>query len=83
MFTNGVSNVKGFGLGIVLITPSGEILRQFIRTIPLTNNEIKYEAIITGLKLDLALGSVVIEVQSDSQVVVNQIYRILMLKKSV
>lgn len=51
LFTDGASNVKGSGLGIVLITPSGETLRQAIRTIPLTNNEAEYEALIAGLEL--------------------------------
>ncbi|XP_019234378.1 PREDICTED: uncharacterized protein LOC109214869 [Nicotiana attenuata] len=51
LFMDGASNVKGFGLGILLTTPSGETLRQAIRTVPLTNNEAEYEALIAGLEL--------------------------------
>nr|XP_009758589.1 PREDICTED: uncharacterized protein LOC104211256 [Nicotiana sylvestris] len=51
LFTDGASNVKGSGLGIMLTTPSGETPRQAIRTVPLTNSEVEYEALIAGLEL--------------------------------
>ncbi|XP_070037252.1 uncharacterized protein [Nicotiana tomentosiformis] len=76
LFTDGASNVKGSGLGIVLITPSGETLRQAIRTVPLTNNEAEYEALIAGLELARGLDSEVIEIKCDLQLVVNQVYGI-------
>ncbi|XP_070039978.1 uncharacterized protein [Nicotiana tomentosiformis] len=56
--------------------PSGEITRQFIKTVPLTTNEVEYEALIAELKLARRLGSEVIEVKYDSQLVVNQVYGI-------
>lgn len=80
---DGASNVKGSGLGIVLITPSGETLRQAINTIPLTNNEAEYEALIAGLELARGLDSEVVEIKCDSQLVVNQVYGILIPKKKV
>ncbi|XP_075101677.1 uncharacterized protein LOC142177112 [Nicotiana tabacum] len=49
--------VKGFGIGVVLIMPSGETLRRAIRTVPLTNNEAEYEALIGGLELARGLDS--------------------------
>ncbi|XP_070049672.1 uncharacterized protein [Nicotiana tomentosiformis] len=76
LFTNGSSNVKWRGLGIVLIMPSGEALRQAIRTILLTNNEAEYKALIEGLELALGLDSEVIEIKCDSQLVINQVYGI-------
>nr|XP_033513546.1 uncharacterized protein LOC117278215 [Nicotiana tomentosiformis] len=57
LFMDGVSNVKYCGFGIVLITPLGEILRQTIRTVPLTNNEAKYKSIVIGVELVRGLGS--------------------------
>nr|XP_009782210.1 PREDICTED: uncharacterized protein LOC104230990 [Nicotiana sylvestris] len=71
LFTNGASNVKGTGLGVVLITPLGETLRKAIRIVSLTNNEVEYEALVAGLELTWGLGSEVIEVMCDSQLVVN------------
>ncbi|XP_075111706.1 uncharacterized protein LOC142181918 [Nicotiana tabacum] len=76
LFTDGVSNVKGSGLGVVLVTPSGETLRQAIKTVMLTNNEVEYEALAAGLELARGLGSEVIEVKCDSHLVVNQVYGI-------
>ncbi|XP_075080067.1 uncharacterized protein LOC142165401 [Nicotiana tabacum] len=51
LFTDGSSNVKGAGLGIVLIPPSGETIRQAIKCHPITNNEAEYKAVIAGLEL--------------------------------
>ncbi|XP_070042763.1 uncharacterized protein [Nicotiana tomentosiformis] len=73
LFTGRASNIKGFGFGIVLITPSGETLRQAIRMVPLTNNEAEYEALIAGLELARRLDSEVIKIKYDSQLVVNQV----------
>nr|XP_016483249.1 PREDICTED: uncharacterized protein Mb2253c-like [Nicotiana tabacum] len=74
LFTDGASNVKGSVLGIVLITPLGETLRQAIRTIPLTNNEAEYKALIVGIELARGLVSEIIKIKCDSQLVVTQVY---------
>ncbi|XP_070031904.1 uncharacterized protein [Nicotiana tomentosiformis] len=76
LFTDRASNVKGSGLEIVLNTPLGETPRQAIRSVPLTNNEAKYEALVSGLELARGLVSKVIEIKCDSQPVVNQVYGI-------
>ncbi|XP_075107212.1 uncharacterized protein LOC142180170 [Nicotiana tabacum] len=76
LFTDGASNVKEFGLGIVLITPSEETLRQAIRTIPLTNNEAEYGALIAGIEFARGHDSEAIKVKCDSQLVINQVYGI-------
>ncbi|XP_016467405.1 uncharacterized protein LOC107790022 [Nicotiana tabacum] len=73
LFTDGASNVKGSSLGVVLVTPSGETLRHAIKTIPLTNNEAEYEALVTGVELARGLGFEVIEIKCDFQLVVNQV----------
>ncbi|XP_070047334.1 uncharacterized protein [Nicotiana tomentosiformis] len=72
LFTDGSSNVKGAGSGIVLITPSGEAIRQTITCCPITNNEAECEAMIAGLELARELGIEHIVIKSDSQLVVNQ-----------
>ncbi|XP_070034471.1 uncharacterized protein [Nicotiana tomentosiformis] len=72
LFTDGSSNVKGAGLGIVLIPPSGESIRQAIKCYPITNNEAEYEAVIAGLELARELSIEQIMIKSDSQLVVNQ-----------
>nr|XP_016467672.1 PREDICTED: uncharacterized protein LOC107790280 [Nicotiana tabacum] len=56
LFTDGSSNVKGAGLGIVLVPPTGETIRQGVKCHPITNNEAEYEAVIAGLELSRELG---------------------------
>ncbi|XP_075076896.1 uncharacterized protein LOC142163502 [Nicotiana tabacum] len=73
LFTDGSSNVKGAGLGIVLVPPAGETIRQAIKCHPITNNEAEYEAVIAGLELARELGIEQFIIKSDSQLVVNQI----------
>ncbi|XP_070020718.1 uncharacterized protein [Nicotiana sylvestris] len=72
LFIDGSSNVKGAGLGIVLIPPTGETIRQAIKCHSITNNEVKYDAVIAGLELARELGITQIIIKSDSQLVVNQ-----------
>ncbi|XP_070036539.1 uncharacterized protein [Nicotiana tomentosiformis] len=76
LFTVRASNINGSGLGVALITPSGETLRQAIRIGSLTNNEAEYEALVAGLELARGLDSKVIKIKCDSQLVVNQVYGI-------
>ncbi|XP_070010368.1 uncharacterized protein [Nicotiana sylvestris] len=73
LFTDGSSNVKGAGLGIVLVQPTGKTIRQAIKCHPITNNEAEYEVVIVGLELARELGINQIIIKSDSQLVVNQI----------
>ncbi|XP_070006166.1 uncharacterized protein [Nicotiana sylvestris] len=73
LFTDGASNVKGSGLGIVLKPPTSSVIRQSVKTSKLTNNEAEYEAMIVGLELAKGLGAEVIEAKCDSLLVVNQV----------
>ncbi|XP_075092304.1 uncharacterized protein LOC142172555 [Nicotiana tabacum] len=78
---DGASNVKGSTLGVVLVIPSGEIPRQAINIVPLTNNKAEYEALVARLGLARGLGSEIIKIKCDSQLVVNQVYRIFDIKE--
>ncbi|XP_070025435.1 uncharacterized protein [Nicotiana sylvestris] len=73
LFTDGASNVKGFGLDIVLKPPTSNVIRQSIKTSKLINNEAEYEAMIAGLELAKGLGVEVIEAKCDSLLGVNQV----------
>uniref|UniRef100_A0A1S3YFU9 Uncharacterized protein Mb2253c-like n=1 Tax=Nicotiana tabacum TaxID=4097 RepID=A0A1S3YFU9_TOBAC len=63
----------GSGLGIVLEVPTGEVIRQSIRCLEMTNNEAEYEAVISGLKLALKYGARRVILCCDSQLVVYQV----------
>ncbi|XP_019248491.1 PREDICTED: uncharacterized protein LOC109227752 [Nicotiana attenuata] len=73
LFMDGASNAKGFGLGIVLKPPTGNVVRQSIRTMKLINNEAEYEAMIAGLELAEILGAEVLEAKCDCLFMVNQV----------
>ncbi|XP_019226279.1 PREDICTED: uncharacterized protein LOC109207752 [Nicotiana attenuata] len=73
LFTDGATNVRGSGLGIVLRLPAGGIIRQSIKTTKLTNNEAEYEAMIAGLDLAKGLGADIVEEKCDSLLVVSQV----------
>ncbi|XP_059629698.1 uncharacterized protein LOC132272598 [Cornus florida] len=71
---DGSSNLIRVGAGNVIITPEGTKLQQSIRlTFPATNNEAKYEALLTGFQLANQLQVRCLKVFSDSQLVVNQV----------
>ncbi|XP_075092008.1 uncharacterized protein LOC142172130 [Nicotiana tabacum] len=72
LFTDGSSNIKGASIGIFLIPPSGEVIRQEIKYYLITNNEAEYEVVIVGLELARELGIEQIVIKNDSQLVVNQ-----------
>ena len=61
-------------VGLLLQSPTRELLEQVIRLgFPASNNEAKYEAILSGLNLALALLASKLEICSDSQLVVGHI----------
>ena len=72
--TDGSSAQKRGGIGVVITTPNGEILKYGVQLRFLTtNNETEYEGILTGLRLGKALGVKNLLIQSDSKLVVEQI----------
>ena len=72
--TDGSSAQKRGGVGVVITTPNGEILKYGVRLrFPATNNEAEYEGILTGLRLRKVLGVKNLLIQSDSKLVIEQI----------
>ncbi|XP_065635254.1 uncharacterized protein LOC136069991 [Quercus suber] len=74
MQTDGSSAQKRGGVGVVITTPDGEVLRYGVQLkFPATNNEAEYEGILTGLRLGKELGARNLLVQNDSKLVIGQI----------
>ena len=62
------------GVGVVITTLDGEILKYGVQLkFPATNNEAKYEGILTGLRLRKVLGVKNLLVQNDSKLMIGQI----------
>ena len=74
ILTDGSSAQKRGGVGIIIVTLDGEMLKYGVQLKFLaTNNKAEYEAIRTGLRLEKTLGAKDLLVQSDSKLVIGQI----------
>nr|XP_009804134.1 PREDICTED: uncharacterized protein LOC104249411 [Nicotiana sylvestris] len=81
LYTDGASNASGSRLGIVLEVPTSKVICQSIRCLDMTNNEVKYEAVIAELRLALKYGARRVIICCDSQLVVNQVTRTFQIKE--
>ena len=62
------------GVGVVITTPNGEVLKYGVQLKFLaTNNEAEYEGILMGLRLRKVLGAKNLLVQNGSKLVIEQI----------
>uniref|UniRef100_A0A2N9I389 Uncharacterized protein n=1 Tax=Fagus sylvatica TaxID=28930 RepID=A0A2N9I389_FAGSY len=74
LYVDGAANSRGSGLGIVLISPEGELLEQAVRLgFSASNNEAEYEALLYGLRAAKRLGADPLTIHCDSQLIVNQL----------
>ena len=65
---------KKVGAGVVLTSPEGETLQYVIRLqFSAMNNEVEYEALLTGLSLAKALVVKNLIAQADSQLIIGQV----------
>ena len=72
--TDGSSAQRKGGVGVVITTPDGKVLKYRVQLkFPATNNEAEYEGILTGLRLRKTLGAKNLLIQSDSKLVIGQI----------
>ena len=71
---DGASRSSGSGVGLLLQSQPREQLEQSNRLgFPASNNEVEYEAILSGLNLALALAVSKLRIYSDSQLVVRHV----------
>ena len=71
--TDSSSAQKRGGVGVVIIAPDGETLKYGVRLkFPATNNEAKFEGILTRLRLGKGLRATNLLIQSDSKLVIGQ-----------
>ena len=72
--TDGSSAQQKGGVGVVITTLDEEVFKYEVQLKFLaTNNEVKYEEILTGLRLGKALRAKNLLVQNDSKLVIGQI----------
>ena len=58
LYVDNASNVKGSGVGIILLGPDNVTLELFLKlNYKASNNKVEYEAFIAGLKLAREVGA--------------------------
>ncbi|XP_070660455.1 uncharacterized protein [Malus domestica] len=74
LYVDDSSNQQGCGAGLVFTTPDKVAMEYAFRfKFKASNNEAEYEALIVGLRLAKNIGVKLIDIFSDSQLVVNQV----------
>jgi ribonuclease HI len=74
MYFDGSLKLEGAGAGVLLISPTGEQLKYVLQIFwKVSNNKVKYEALLHGLRLAASLGIKRLLVYDDSAVVINQV----------
>jgi hypothetical protein len=74
LFFDGSSCGNGGGVGILLISPRGEMFEFAIPIQPtVTNNQAEYEALLRGLQYLKEARAVSVEIYGDSELVIKQL----------
>jgi ribonuclease HI len=74
LFFVGSSCGKGGGVGILLISPRGEMFEFAIPIQPtVTNNQVEYEALLRGLQYLKEAKAISVEISGDSELVIKQL----------
>ena len=76
MYFDGSLMKKGAGVGLVFVSPLGVLMRYMVHLhFPSSNNVAKYEALVNGLRIAIELGVRHLDVQEDSQLVIDQVMK--------
>ena len=74
MYVDGVSNQKGSGIELVLISFEKVIVEKSLRLdFSATNNEVEYEALLMGMAMVQRMGGKSVKVFLNSRLVVGQV----------
>ena len=73
LLIDGSNKINGSGIGLVLVSPKRDLIQQSICCgFNVTNNEGRYKALIIKLSLNKEIGIQKVDIDSKSQLVVNQ-----------
>ena len=74
VYIYGVANHRGFGVGLVLISPVKIIIEKSLRLdFSAINNEAEYEALLVGMTMVQKMGRKAMEIFLDSRLIVGQV----------
>ena len=71
VYVDGATNQRGLGVELVLVSPKKITIEKSLRLGFLTtNNEVEYEALLMGMVMVQKMGGKIVEIFSDSRLVV-------------
>ena len=74
VYVDGTANRRGSGVGLVLVSLEKTIMEKSLRLgFSATNNEAEYEAFLQGMAMVQKMGGKIVEMFSDSRLVVDQV----------
>ena len=74
MYFDGSKMLAGSGAGIVLTSPTGDVVQYVLQLLYTdSNNGAKYEALLHGLRMAVSMGIQHLEVRGDSNLAISQI----------
>jgi len=74
MYVDGAANQRRSRVGIVVTSPKGIIIENSLRLgFSATNNEAEYEALLEGMTMVQRMGARIVEIFSNSKLVVGQV----------
>ena len=74
VYVDGAANQRESGVGLVLISPKKTIIEKSLRLkFSATNNEAEYEALLQGMAMVQKMGVKIVEMFSNSRLVVGQV----------
>jgi ribonuclease HI len=76
LYFDGSVMKTGVGAGLLFVSHLGEHMRYAVRLhFPTSNNMAEYEALLCGLKISIEIGVKRLDVQGDSQLVIDQVLK--------
>ncbi|XP_066323709.1 uncharacterized protein [Miscanthus floridulus] len=76
MYFNGSLTLEGVGVGVPLISPSGDKLRYALQLhFRATNNIVEYKALLHGIWVAVELSARCLFVRGDSELVINEVMK--------
>ena len=74
LYIDGAANQREYGVGLVIVSPKNITIEKSLRLgFSATNNEAKYEALLIGIAMVQKMGGKVVELFSNSRLIVGQV----------
>jgi ribonuclease HI len=76
MYFDGSLMKKGINVGLVFVSSLRVCMKYMVRLhFPASNNVVEYEALMNGLRIAIELGIRRLDIQGDSQLVIDQVMK--------